>query len=136
MRLKLAKRLAARGAPVPVSLVGPDLPCETVEDAERLVARFGFELWLRAFAELSADASTNDNFADLADDANEDDRASLIRLYKIFDKFVVDLKTAIRTTREDGVPWGQTRDMAAEHRACITAARIITEAHHMKKDPP
>ena len=111
MRQKLTERLTERGEIVPVSLVGPDLRCETLEDAERLVARF--EKWLMVFAELSADLSTNDNLADLADTGLDDDRSSLVRLYNTFDKLVVDLETAIRATREEGIPWEQTRDMIA-----------------------
>ena len=107
MREKLAERLAERGESAPVSfvesLVGPDLRCETVEDAERLVIRF--EKWLVVFAELSADLSTNDNLADLTETGLDDDRCSLVRLYNTFDKLVVDLETAIRATREDGIPW-------------------------------
>ena len=111
MRDKLADRFAALGPCVSVRLVGPDLYCETVEDAERLVDRF--EKWLVVFAELSADISTNDNLADLADTGLNDDRSSLVRLYNTFDKLVIDLETAIRATREHGVPWEQTRDFAA-----------------------
>ena len=107
MRQKLAERLAERGESAPVSfvasLVGPDLRCETVEDAERLVIRF--EKWLVVFAELSADLSTNDNLADLTDTSLPDDRSSLVRLYNTFDKLVIDLETAIRATRDDGIPW-------------------------------
>jgi hypothetical protein len=122
-------RLAALGERVPMSLVGPDLRCETVEDAERLVGRY--EKWLVIFAELSADLSTNDNLADLTDTGLDDDpglnddRASLIRLYNTFDKLVVDLEAAIRATREEGIPWEQTRDMAAPPASVIAARTII-----------
>ena len=122
MRQKLADRLAARGESLPVSLVGPDLRCETVEDAERLVARF--EKWLVVFAELSADLSTNDNLADLTDDpTHNDDRSSLVRLYNTFDKLVVDLETAIRTTREEGIPW----ERATRNFPTISGITVITE---------
>lgn len=122
MRQKLAERLAERGESLPVSLVGPDLRCETVEDAERLVARF--EKWLVVFAELSADISTNDNLADLTDTGLHDDRSSLVRLYNTFDKLVVDLETAIRATREDGIPWEQmSRDFPPHTR--ITNRRPV-----------
>ena len=123
MRGKLADRFAALGASVPVSLVGPDLRCETVEDAERLVARF--EAWLVVFAELSDDVSTNDNLADLTDTGLHDDRALLIRLYNTFDKLVVALETAIRATREGGIPWEQTRDMVVPPRADSIDPRIL-----------
>ena len=124
MRQKLTDRLAALGEREPVSLVGPELRCETVEDAERLVARF--ESWLVVFAVLSADISTNANLADLTDDPTcNDDRSSLIRLYNTFDKLVVDLETAIRATREEGIPWEQTsRDFPAH--TSVIAARKIT----------
>jgi hypothetical protein len=116
-------RLATLGERGPVSLVGPDLRCATVEDAERLVARF--EKWLVVFAELSADISTNDNLADLTDTGLDDDRSSLVRLYNTFDKLVVDLKTAIRATREEGIPWEQTRDMGPPPENVIAARTII-----------
>ena len=124
MRQKLAERIAERGESLPVSLVGPDLRCETVEDAERLVIRF--EKWLVVFAELSADLSTNDNLAHLTDTGLHDDRSSLVRLYNTFDKLVVDLEIAIRATREDGIPWEQTRDMmATQPPESVVAARKI-----------
>jgi len=100
MRQKLADRLAALDARVPVSLVGPDLRCETVEDAERLVARF--ETWLDVFAALAHDADTV-----------REDRSSLTRLYDTFSKLVADLEAAIQATRERGIPWEQTRDTVA-----------------------
>ena len=122
MRQKLADRLAARGESLPGSLVGPGLRCETVEDAERLVARF--EKWLVVFAELSADLSTNDNLADLTDDpTRNDDRSSLVRLYNTFDKLVVDLETAIRGTREEGIPW----ERATRGFPTISGITVITE---------
>jgi hypothetical protein len=123
IRQKLTERLAALGEHVPVSLVGPDMRCATVEDAERLVARF--EKWLVVFAELSADLSTNDNLADLTDTGLHDDRSSLVRLYNTFDKLVVDLETAIRATREEGISWEPTsRDFPAH--TSVIAARKIT----------
>lgn len=114
MQQLLRERLAAIDVPVPTSLVAPDLRCQTVEDAERLAVRFG--TWIHVFAELAEEAR-----------ATAEDRASLSRLVDTFGKLVADLETAIRATRDRGVPWEQASEAAfTEPRPSVVAARRIT----------
>ncbi|HSX22395.1 MAG TPA: hypothetical protein VLE97_06420 [Gaiellaceae bacterium] len=114
MQQLLRERLASIDVPAPARLVAPDLRCQTVEDGERLAARFG--TWIRVFCELAEDAR-----------ATPSDQVSLGTLADTFDKLVASLETAIHAARDRGVPWEQASEEAfADQRASVVAARKIT----------
>lgn len=100
MREKLITRLAAvDGAAEPIRTVGPDLRCETVEDAERLARRIA--AWQGIFHDLGSASSL------------EEDRGAFAQLAQLWSGVADDLAAAIRATREDGLPWGETKDVVA-----------------------
>jgi len=99
MRQDLLARLAAADTSAgPIRLVGPELHCATVEDAEKLVHRFTG--WQRIFIELRKTSTLRE------------DRESLGRLYDTYEALLVDLKNSIHLTREHGVPWEKTHGVA------------------------
>lgn len=98
VRQRLLKRLSAIESQK-IVLTGPDLRCATVEDAERLVVRF--TAWLEGFSDLSATCDL------------EEDRLVLAELHATFHGLVADLKVAIRATRDQGIPWEDTKDFTA-----------------------
>lgn len=112
MRQELLTRLAAAETKVgTIQLVGPELHCETVEDAEKLVDRFS--TWQLIFADLRKAAEL------------PEDREGLARLHATFEPLVIDLRNAIHRTRDHGVPWEQTRTIADPRIGIINASNAI-----------
>src|SRR4029077_16510879 len=98
MREKLTDRLAAVSMPA-IHIMGPDMRCATVEDAERLSDRL--KSWLDIFIELEASSTL------------EDDRVALPKSFEAIPERYADLETAIFATRTAGVPWEETRNLIA-----------------------
>lgn len=113
MRQELLTRLAAVDtAAGTIRLVGPELRCETVEDAEKLVERF--TVWQRIFADLR-------KIAELPDD-----REGLARLHDTYETLLIDLRNAVHLTRTHGVPWEQTCTAPDPRLAIVDASNAIT----------